>query len=100
MSRMTCAHDPYEDVCDRCHRCLGCNAHAPECLDRVVWRCSDCGQDWSVSPVLAAQLEGDGLACCPECAEEEYAESFDQPIGDDMDHAQAASDGNLEVPDR
>lgn len=28
---MGCAHDPYEDKCDDCQVCLGCDAHRDWC---------------------------------------------------------------------
>ena len=34
MPDMNCAHDPFEDVCDECDRCIGCNAHDPPCPRR------------------------------------------------------------------
>lgn len=29
--RMTCAHDPWDDVCADCNACLGCDPHRDYC---------------------------------------------------------------------
>lgn len=38
------------------------------------WTCNDCGQGYLVPATLFLQLEGDGLATCPECAEADDAD--------------------------
>lgn len=33
MTFMDCAHDPWEDYCPDCQRCIGCNAHGDYCSE-------------------------------------------------------------------
>jgi hypothetical protein len=37
---------------------------------KVEWTCDDCGQSYLVPVALYNQLEGDGMAYCPRCADD------------------------------